>query len=113
MRIIDKPWGREEWIEVNDKYTLKKLVMNKGHRCSLQYHKIKKETFYVLSGLMELTIGNDIDNLNTITMIPGDSMTIEPYTIHRMKGLEYSEYLESSTSELDDVVRLEDDYKRD
>ena len=43
MKIIQKPWGQEELIEVNANYMLKKLTMKKGHRCSLQYHNIKKE----------------------------------------------------------------------
>ena len=44
MKIIEKPWGKEEVIEVNDKYMVKKLTMWKNHRCSLQYHNYKKET---------------------------------------------------------------------
>ena len=36
MQVIEKPWGREEVIEINDKYMMKKLTMWKGHRCSLQ-----------------------------------------------------------------------------
>ena len=39
MEIIDKPWGREELLEHNDRYVVKKLVMNAGHKCSIQYHE--------------------------------------------------------------------------
>ena len=46
-------------------------------------------------------------------MIAGDKITITPYTIHRMEGIEDSEYLECSTPELWDVVRLQDKYKRE
>ena len=42
MKIIEKPWGREEVIEINDKYMMKKLTMFKGHRCSLQLHNFKR-----------------------------------------------------------------------
>ena len=35
-----------------------------------------------------------------------------PGTIHRMEGLEESVYLEASTPDLDDVVRISDDYNR-
>ena len=42
MKIIIKPWGKEEILEKNHKYMLKKLTMWKGHRCSLQYHNKKK-----------------------------------------------------------------------
>ncbi len=44
MQVIEKPWGREEVVELNDKYMVKKLTMWAGHRCSLQYHNLKKET---------------------------------------------------------------------
>ena len=42
----------------------------------------------------------------------GDFITINPYTLHRMEGIEDSFYLESSTNELWDVIRLEDKYSR-
>ena len=42
MQIIEKPWGREEIIELNDNYMVKKLTMWKDHRCSLQMHNYKK-----------------------------------------------------------------------
>ena len=57
MKIIDKPWGKEELLEINDHYMVKKLTMRKGHRCSLQYHKQKKETIYVLSGQLKIYSG--------------------------------------------------------
>ena len=52
MQVIEKPWGCEEVVEINDKYMVKKLTMWAGHRCSLQYHNLKKETIYVLSGVL-------------------------------------------------------------
>ena len=48
MQIIEKPWGQEEIIEINDRYMVKRLTMWKGHSCSLQYHNQKKETIFVL-----------------------------------------------------------------
>ena len=54
MQIIEKPWGKEEVIEINDKYMMKKLTMLKGHRCSLQLHNHKKEIIYVLSGQLRI-----------------------------------------------------------
>ena len=43
MSKIEKPWGTELLIEHNDRYVLKELKMNKGHKCSIQYHEKKKE----------------------------------------------------------------------
>lgn len=112
IKIIEKPWGREEVIEINDKYMVKKLTMWAGHRCSLQYHNIKTETIYVLSGALKIVHGSCQDSLQEALYRAGDSITIKPGHIHRMEGVEDSVYLEASTPEMDDVVRLVDDYQR-
>lgn len=113
MQIIEKPWGKEEVIEINDKYMMKRLTMLKGHRCSLQIHNHKKETIYVLSGQLRIISGPDQDNLTGKIYTEGESITISPGVVHRMEGVEDSIYLEASTPEMDDVVRLVDDYERD
>ena len=113
MQIIEKPWGKEEVIEINNKYMMKKLTMLKGHRCSLQLHNHKKETIYVLSGQLRIISGPDQGNLTEKIYSEGESITISPGVVHRMEGVEDSTYLEASTPEIDDVVRLVDDYERD
>ena len=112
MQLIKKPWGSEEVIEINNKYMVKKLTMKSGHRCSLQYHAFKKETIYVLSGDLKITLGKDKDSLKSKIYGSGDFLTIEPGMVHRMEGVTDSIYLEASTPEMDDVVRLSDDYNR-
>jgi mannose-6-phosphate isomerase-like protein (cupin superfamily) len=112
MNIIKKPWGQEEVIEINDKYMVKKLTMLAGHRCSLQYHNKKKETIYVLSGILKITLGENQAAMVDTLYYPGDNITISPGSIHRMEGVIESIYLEASTPEMDDVVRLVDDYQR-
>lgn len=112
MQVIEKPWGKEEVIEINDRYMVKRLTMWKGHRCSLQYHNQKKETIYVLSGALRILLGKDRETLEAKVFQPGDSVTIAPGMVHRMEGAEDSVYLEASTPEMEDVVRLSDDYQR-
>jgi len=112
MKVIEKPWGREEVIEINDKYMIKKLTMWKDHRCSLQLHNHKKETIYVLSGQLRIISGLDQNNLTGKIYTAGESITISPGEVHRMEAAEDSVYLEASTPEMDDVVRLLDDYDR-
>ncbi len=109
---IEKPWGSEEIIERNDKYVVKRLFMQAGHQCSLQYHQLKHETFYVISGKLSFQYGKDAKRLITMEMLPGDSFVIPTLTIHRMSALEDCIYLETSTPELMDVVRISDDYGR-
>jgi len=112
MKVVEKPWGKEEWIEVNDKYVVKRLTMKKDCRCSLQYHEKKMETLYVLSGTLRVLHGDAQNALQELIMKPGDTLTLPPRKIHRMEGVEDAVYLEASTNELDDVVRLQDDYQR-
>ena len=112
MKIIDKPWGKEELLEINDHYMVKKLTMWKGHRCSLQYHKQKKETIYVLSGQLKIYSGPAENKLTVKIYGPNEIITLPPGTIHRMEGVEDCVYLEASTPQMEDVVRIQDDSNR-
>jgi quercetin dioxygenase-like cupin family protein len=109
---IEKPWGFEELVECNDKYVVKKLFMKKGHACSIQYHELKTETIVVLSGKLNIYIGDTLETLTVKEYVFGDTVTIKPYIIHRMEAVEDSLYIESSTNELWDVIRLQDNYNR-
>ena len=112
IKTIEKPWGKEEILELNEKYMLKRLTMFKNSRCSLQYHNKKRETIYVLSGELKILQGTSKYNLNEQVYKSGDTITIEPLIIHRMEGISESVYLEASTPDIDDTVRIEDDYNR-
>jgi mannose-6-phosphate isomerase-like protein (cupin superfamily) len=110
--LINKPWGYELIIETNDKYTVKLLSMKSENSCSLQYHENKHETFYLLEGQMLFEVGNSVDSLVINELNPGDYYIIKPGIIHRMIAKTDIKYLECSTSELDDVVRIKDLYGR-
>lgn len=112
MKIIKKPWGSETVIELNKKYLLKKLFMKKNHRCSLQFHNYKKETIYVLKGRLKILSGKNKEKLKSKIYKMGESITINPKIIHRMEAITDATYLEASTPEMHDVVRIVDDYKR-
>lgn len=88
---VQKVWGKEVWI-VNRDYCGKKLILNKGFRCSMHHHKNKDETFYVIKGKVLIEIG-----MKKYVMLPGDSMLIKPGQKHRFTGLEDSEIIEFST----------------
>ena len=106
---VEKPWGYEIHWAHTDKYVGKLLLIEAGHRLSKQYHVEKEETVYVASGVLEL-------QLKEMTKIftPGSSCHIPPGTIHRFcAGNESVTLIEVSTTHLDDVVRLEDDYGRE
>ena len=108
MKKIIKPWGYEQIIEINNKYLLKKLYMKNNHQCSLQFHRFKKETIFVLSGVLEVT-----KNKKKYKIFKGDSITISNKIIHRMKALTRNTfYIECSTPNIKDVIRVQDDYNR-
>ena len=109
---IIKPWGYELLIEKNNKYMFKKLFMKKGHRCSLQYHKKKIETIFVVSGNLKIFYGKNKNKLKYKIFKSQNTITINPKMIHRMQAVNDCIYLEASTPEITDVVRLSDDYDR-
>ena len=111
-RKIEKPWGYELIYAHTEKYVGKILFVKQGHRLSLQYHKDKDETIYVLEGQIELQVGTTERELAAATLFTGESIRLKPFTLHRIKALVHTTLLEASTSELTDVVRLEDDYGR-
>ena len=114
MRIVKKPWGHEEiWAET-DKYLGKILYINAGKRLSLQYHERKVETIRVLQGKLLLVIQEGRDGpLYNKTLAEGETYHVTQGTIHRFcAGEEDVSIVEVSTPEIDDVVRLEDDYAR-
>ena len=109
---ILKPWGWEKIWAYSDNYMGKILHINPGHRLSLQYHEIKDETIHVLSGVLLLYMNkSQIEH----TLSAGMSVRIHSNTIHRFEappGGEPVVLLEACTPELDDVIRVEDDYNR-
>ena len=105
MKIIPKVWGREEWLGNNDKYCGKLLFINKNAISSLHRHLIKQETFYCLSGEVELEVDNDVRRLTHRT----PAVTLNPGMWHRFKGITEAELLEISTHHEDtDVERKEE-----
>ena len=116
---VDKPWGHEVRWAINKKYLGKILHINSGQSLSRQYHEVKDETIYVLQGLLILELGMDEAKNNQPEQIKvletGESYRIKPGVIHRFVAPNegYVRLIEVSTPEIDDVVRLHDNYGRD
>ena len=131
---VSKPWGNELWIAdgVRTPYALKRITFKKGFRSSLQVHKYKFETNYVLSGTGKLQLRDEIfdceeylaspqkklmldaalSTLKEIEIKPGDVIDVRPGQIHRVIAVTDLVFIEASTKELDDVIRLADDASR-
>jgi mannose-6-phosphate isomerase-like protein (cupin superfamily) len=111
-RRVEKPWGHELWWANTDAYAGKLLYVEAGHRLSLQLHRKKDETSYLLSGRLRLTRGPAAEDLSEQEIGPGHAWRVEPGTVHTIEAIEDAVVLEASTPHLDDVVRLEDRYGR-
>ena len=109
--IVNKPWGHEDIWALTEKYVGKILHINKGQQLSRQYHKVKDESIYVLKGLLILELGEDPIEVKILK--EGENYRITPNTVHRFRSLyDPVTLVEVSTPEIDDVVRLQDDYGR-
>jgi mannose-6-phosphate isomerase len=112
-RRVDKPWGHELIWALTDKYCGKVLVIETGRRLSLQKHVIKDESILVLSGRLRLYLEDDSGTVQQEELGPGESRHVPTGKIHRYESIERCELIEVSTPELDDVVRIEDDFGRE
>lgn len=121
---VTKPWGHEIWYTGNGggvPYVLKQIHMTAGTRSSLQSHRFKAETNYVVEGRVTVLNG---------TYAPADGGTVDaaaiprracgpcarwtsaPGMLHRVIAETDYTSVEASTPELDDVLRWEDDTGR-
>jgi mannose-1-phosphate guanylyltransferase len=133
-KIVSKHWGHEVWIAdgTTTPYALKRILFKAGNRTSLQVHEYKVETNYVLSGTGKLYKSKEIFNLRSfldqgmtpeqveqyestlevIELCPGTIFNVQPGYVHRVVATTDLEFIEASTTELDDVIRLQDDAGR-
>ena len=114
MKKIEKPWGYEEIWAKTENYVGKRLVILPGHRLSLQYHEKKEETIYVNCGTLRVWESKNEDDFKDYAT--GSTYHVKPNKVHRFGSpKEFGKLtvlIEVSTPEIDDVVRLSDDYKR-
>ena len=110
---VAKPWGHELIWAKTARYVGKILHIEAGHVLSLQYHNVKDETIYVLTGEIILRLGQgEGEKLSERRMRVGENLHIAPRQIHQFEAVVTSDLLEVSTPEIDDVVRLKDRYGR-
>ena len=96
VKTVPKGWGYELWIHNDEKYCGKLLHFENGKKCSLHFHKLKHETFYLQSGKLEcqfisiedLENGIDIASVPVTVMLPGDVKEIPVGLVHQMKAVD-------------------------
>ena len=112
-RQVEKPWGHELIWAWTERYVGKLLVIETGKRLSLQHHEVKDEWIHVLDGRLLLTLENEAGVIQDRELGPGESAHVGTRRVHRYEAIETCRLIEVSTPELDDVVRLEDDFGRE
>jgi mannose-6-phosphate isomerase len=108
---VEKPWGYELRFATTDRYAGKVLFIRAGRQLSLQLHRRKDEAFLVHEGRLELVLGQGAEQ-RVVPLGPGEAWHLTPGTVHRFRAVTDCLLFEVSTPELDDVVRIEDDFGR-
>lgn len=108
-----RPWGTYTVLEDTPGYKIKRIVVNPGKRLSLQKHFHRNEHWIVVSGTATVTVGNEIKYIR-----PNESTYIKMGEVHRLsnEGKIPVILIEAQVGEYtgeDDIVRMEDDFKRD
>lgn len=136
LNHVQKLWGSEDWLVNSNKYCAKFLNLNHGYECSVHYHAVKDETFYVLGGEIELWVVTLVPysnmqalckkeedswyknilahkeeylaKLKKITLGHGDQYRLQPYIAHKFTAKTFAaKILEVSTTHCDeDSYRL-------
>lgn len=120
---VDKPWGHEIWLtgDPSTVFAFKRISLQAGNKTSLQYHRYKRETNFVISGTAALHYNPDpsvppdqfIASATAAAELTGPFVAdVFPDLIHRLEALTDLLLYEVSTPELDDVIRLADDAAR-
>jgi hypothetical protein len=140
--LVNKPWGSEQWFVENGIYVLKGITMNSGEKCSLQVHENKIEVNLVLHGSAEVMLCYDKvaeeaivnhrqsgkqqsefvtteeilssfeKNKQSILIGKYEGWKVRPFQIHQVFSKETYFALEVSTTEVDDIIRLQDKHNR-
>ncbi len=111
-KTVHKPWGKEVWLELNDRDCYKRIYISAGHRTSLQYHERKLETNYIIAGEAEVWLENASGEMEIRRMTKDDFFTVVPPRKHRVVALTDIVLQEVSTPDVDDVIRVQDDAGR-
>jgi len=107
-----RPWGSYTVLEDSPGYKIKRIVVKPGKRLSLQKHFHRNEHWIVVSGTATVTVGETVKLIR-----PNESTYIKMGEVHRLenKGKIPIVLIEAQVGEYtgeDDIIRLEDDFKR-
>ena len=97
-KFVSKGWGYELWIANNDKYCGKILCVLKDRKCSMHFHLNKHETFYIVSGTIQMKLIEKNGDKVVLNMTKGDTLEVPPGLMHQFKSTcDLAEIMEVST----------------
>jgi mannose-1-phosphate guanylyltransferase/mannose-6-phosphate isomerase len=111
-RRVHRPWGYYESIDAGDRFQVKRIVVVPGGVLSLQKHRHRAEHWVVVRGTAEVTVNETVRAVHE-----NESIYIPIGSVHRLANqgripLELIEVQTGSYLGEDDIVRLEDVYRR-
>ena len=100
--VVNKVWGKEYLLSKTNSYAFKRLEIYENNCISNQYHNFKEETWHIVEGT-----GIAFINHKQINIKPGVTIHIPPGIVHQVLATSNKlVIIEASTTELEDVVRL-------
>jgi mannose-1-phosphate guanylyltransferase/mannose-6-phosphate isomerase len=109
---VHRPWGSYQSVDNGDRHQVKRIIVKPGGRLSLQKHHHRSEHWIVVRGTAQVTV-NDLVK----TVHENESIYIPMGAVHRLENpgkilLELIEVQTGSYFGEDDIIRIEDDYRR-
>jgi len=111
-RRVHRPWGYYESVDGGDRFQVKRIVVAPAGKLSLQKHHHRAEHWVVVRGTAEVTVGEQVQ-----TVHENESIYIPIGSVHRLANpgriaLELIEVQTGSYLGEDDIIRLDDVYRR-
>jgi mannose-1-phosphate guanylyltransferase / mannose-6-phosphate isomerase len=109
---VHRPWGSYQSVDMGERHQVKRIIVKPGGRLSLQKHHHRSEHWIVVRGTARVTV-----NENIKTVHENESIYIPIGAVHRLENpgkiaLELIEVQTGSYLGEDDIIRIEDDYRR-
>lgn len=113
--MIITHWGYFHILSEGKNYKVKKIVINPGHKISLQYHNKRDEHWVIVEGEAKVTIADE-----NLRMFPEkqEYFNIKKGVHHRIENISKDKlliFIETQTGEYcgeDDIIMIDDDYNR-
>src|ERR1700738_4703547 len=109
---VHRPWGSYQSVDMGERHQVKRIIVKPGGRLSLQKHHHRSEHWIVVRGAARVTVNELVK-----TVHENESIYIPIGATHRMENpgkiaLELIEVQTGSVLGEDDIIRIEDDYRR-